>query len=246
MELLKVLEGLQLKPKEAQLYLSMLELGEASAQAIAAKAGVQRTNFYDILPRLIALGLVKQIKRGGRQRYQALDPEELLMSEERRVEKLRQAMPRFKAIANAIVEKPKVFYYEGVEEVKRIYENMLQHRGGIELFTSPSFVSKEQLNLLKQHVPERVARGNILHMIGEISPENVMLQKRDSLELRETRLLPKDVYHSNVEIGIYGKKVYIVDFRQVFGMEIESSEVASVLSQIFKIVWSSGKIVYTK
>ncbi len=73
-----------------------------------------------------------------------------------------------------------------------------------------------------------------------------MLQQRDKAELRETRLLPKDIYHSNVEIGIYGKKIYIVDYRQLFGMEVESPDVADALSMIFEIVWNSGKVVNLK
>ncbi len=246
MELTKALESLHLKPKEAHLYLAMLELGEGSAPEIAAKAGIQRTNFYDLLPRLIQLGLAKSSKRGAKQVFLALSPDELLKVEEQRLEQLRQALPELKAIANAPTEKPRIFFYEGSAGVKRVYENMLLHKGDIRLFTTPSFVSKEQLNLLKEHVPQRVERGNPLRMIGEVSPENVMLQQRDKAELRETRLLPKDVYHSNVEIGIYGKRVYIVDYRQLFGMEIESTDVASALSMIFEIVWKSGKIVDLK
>lgn len=243
MELSNILESFGLKNKEAHLYLTMLELGEAKAQDIASKAGIQRTNFYDVLPKLTKLGLIKQIKRGGKILFCTISPDELLAREEKRVAQLKQALPQLKAITNAPMEKPRVFFYEGVNEVKRVYENMLQHQGEITLFTTPSFVSKEQLNLLKEHVPKRVTRGNPLRMIAEVSPENVMLQKRDKAELRETRLLPKDVYHSNVEIGIYGKTVYIVDFRQVFGMEIESPDVTKALAQIFEIVWGSGKIV---
>ena len=246
MELSHLLESFGLKTKEAHLYLTMLELGEAKAQDISSKAGIQRTNFYDLVPRLIASGLVKQTTRQKKHFYRATDPDELLKIEMQKVEQLKQALPRLKAITNAVVEKPKVFYYEGVQGVKQVYEHMLLHRGNIVLFTTPSFVSKEQLNLLKQHVPQRVAAGNFLRMIAEVSPENVMLQKRDKMELRETRLLPKDVYHSNVEIGIYGKHVYIVDYRQLFGMEIESTDVANVLTMIFEIVWRSGKVVEVK
>ncbi len=246
MDLSPLLETLGLKTKEAHLYLTLLELGEAKAQDIASKAGIQRTNFYDLIPKLITLGLAKQLKREGKQYYRATDPDDLLALEEQRLTQLREALPRLKAITNATVEKPKVFYYEGVNGVKQVYEHMLNHRGEITIFTTPSFVSKEQLNLLKEHVPQRISRGNPLRMIGEISPENIMLQKRDKAELRETRLLPQDVYHSNVEIGIYGKNIYIVDFRQLFGMEIESTDVAKVLAQIFEIVWSSGKIVTLK
>ncbi len=246
MELTHVLESFGLKTKEAHIYLAMLELGEASAQEIASKAGIQRTNFYDVLPKLLELELIKQVKRGRKQLFLALDPDELLKIQERRLEQLKQALPRFKAITNTPTEKPSVFYYEGVSGVKQVYEHMLLHKGNIELFTTPSFVSKEQLNLLKEHVPQRVARGNFLRMIAEVSPENVMLQKRDKGELRETRLLPQDLYHSNVEIGLYGNRVYIVDFRQVFGMEIESRDITSVLKQIFEVVWGSGKIVTLK
>ncbi len=243
MELTKLLEAFHLKPKEAHLYLAMLELGESSAPRIATKAGIQRTNFYDLLPRLLQLGLAKQTTRGNKQLFSALDPEEFLKIEERRVEQLKQALPQLKALTNTAIEKPHVFFYEGAAGVKQVYQNMLQHRGKIAMFTSPGFVSKEQLNLLKEHVPQRVVVGNPLRMIGEVSPENVMLQQRDAAELRETRLLPKDVYHSNVEIGIYGKKIYIVDYRQLFGMEVESSDVASALGMIFEIVWKSGRIV---
>lgn len=246
MNLSKTLELLRLKPKEADLYLAMLELGEGSAPEIAAKAGIQRTNFYDLIPKLLDTGLAKQTKRGKKQLFSALDPEELIKLEEQRLEQLRQALPELKAVTNSVAEKPHVFFYEGLRGVKQVYENMLLHKGNIRLFTTPHFVSKEQLNLLKEHVPQRIARGNALHMIGEVSPENIMLQQRDKAELRETRLLPKEIYHSNVEIGIYGKKVYIVDYRQLFGMEVESGDVASALSMIFEIVWKSGKIVEMK
>lgn len=246
MDLSPLLEAFGLKTKEAHLYLTLLELGEAKAQDIASKAGIQRTNFYDLIPKLISLGLAKQLKRQGKQYYRATDPDDLLSLEEQRLSQLREALPRLKAITNLSTEKPKVFYYEGVNGVKQVYEHMLNHRGEIVLFTTPSFVSKEQLNLLKEHVPRRVSRGNRLRMVGEISPENILLQNRDKAELRETRLLPQDIYHSNVEIGIYGKNVYIVDFRQLFGMEIESTDVANTLNMIFEIVWSSGKIVTLK
>jgi sugar-specific transcriptional regulator TrmB len=213
---------------------------------VAAKAGLQRTNFYDLLPRLVQLGLIKQSKRGGKQVFYALNPDDFFALEAQRLEQLRQALPELKAISNAPVEKPHVFFYEGAAGVKQVYDNMLRHRGEIVMFTTPSFVSKEQLSLLKDHVPQRVALGNRLRMIGEVSPENMMLKKRDEVELRETRLLSKDQYHSNVEIGIYGKKVYIADYRQLFGMEIESSDVASTLRMIFELTWNSGKIVDVK
>ncbi len=140
MELSKLLEAFHLKSKEAQLYLALLELGEASAPQIAAKAGIQRTNFYDLIPKLLTLGLAKQTTRGKKQFFSALDPEEFVKLEERRLEQLKQALPELKAITNTATEKPRIFFYEGANGVKQVYENMLPHKGEIRLFTTPSFV----------------------------------------------------------------------------------------------------------
>lgn len=246
MELIKILESFDLKTKEARLYLTALELGTASAKEIASKAGIQRTNFYDIGEKLLKMGLLKQIKKGRKQLFQAMDPEELVALEEKKIRELKEALPRLQAIANTRSEKPSVWYYEGVDGVKKIYKNMLDHEGEIVLFTTPKFVSRDQLNFVHEHIPERIARGNFLRMIGEISPENVLLQKKDATELRETRLLPQDIYNSNVEIGSYGNNVYVIDYQNIFGMVITSKDVAHTLKMIFQIVWNSGKIVDTK
>ena len=246
MELTKILEALSLTEKEAHLYLTALELGMAPAKEIALKANIQRTNFYDIAERLLKMGVLKQVRKGTKRLFQAVDPEELIELQEKRLKELKDALPRFKALCNTRGQKPKVYYFEGAGGVKQVYDAMLLHRGEITLFTTPSFVSAEQLKLLKEHVPQRITRGNFLRMIGEISPENIMLQKRDTSELRETRLLPKDIFASNIEVGMFGSTVYIVDYKELFGLIIESTEIARTLRMIFEIVWGSGKIVTLK
>ncbi len=246
MELTKILEGFNLNRKEAYLYLTALELGTASAKDIASKAGLQRTHFYDISQKLLGQGLLQQVKKGQKRFFQALEPEGLIKLQEKRLEELREALPRFKALNNTKGQKAKVYYYEGANGVKQVYEQMLLHKGEILLFTTPSFVSAERLDLLKEHVPQRVARGNGLRMIGEVSPENQMLQTRDQAELRETRLLPKSLYHSNIELGMYGNRIYLVDYQELFGLIIEATEISNTLKMIFEIVWNSGKIVSIK
>jgi hypothetical protein len=84
---------------------------------------------------------------------------------------------------------------------------------------------------------------NKVRVIGEVSPEIQSLKQRDKQELRETRMLPKDYFHSNIEIGIYGSKVFVIDYKQEFGFIVESEEITRTMKMIFELIWGSGKIV---
>ena len=57
------LNRLGLDRKEARFYLAALELGQAPVRVIADKAGISRTNAYDVLSRLRRKGTITQVER---------------------------------------------------------------------------------------------------------------------------------------------------------------------------------------
>ena len=71
------LEYLGFKPKEAQIYLALLELGEASVVQIAKKTGIKRTTVYNILPDFINRGIITSAVRKKRKVYFIEDPRSL-------------------------------------------------------------------------------------------------------------------------------------------------------------------------
>ena len=243
MELDEILANLGLDKREAALYLATLELGEASAKDIAKKANIQRTYFYDISDKLIKSGFLKQVAKGKKRLFSALEPERLLELEEKRFKQLKNALPQFKALFNAKAQKPKIFYYEGIVGIRQVIEDSLRFGKEILNFTTPRVVTIDQQKLLKEYVKKRVALGVKARVIGELSPEVLNLKARDKTELRETRILPKDIFDSESEIGIYGNRIYIIDFKDEFGFIVEDSNIAHVLKKLFEIAWNSGKII---
>jgi len=243
MDLKEILRQFNLNKKEASIYLAALELGITTASEIAKKAQIQRTYFYDLSRGLIKLGLLKQISKGKKRMFNALKPEELLELQKQRLKQLEKALPEFEAIHNTSGQKPKVFYYEGLDGMIQINDDALRYQGERVAFTTPSFWTKEQEKIGKEFMKKRTALGNKIRVIGEVSEEAFDLKKRDKEELRETRMLPKDIFSSKVAIKIYGNHTSIVDYKENFGFIIESSEVAKTLKMIFEIVWNSGKIV---
>lgn len=243
MELERVLENLGLNKKEATIYLATLELGEASAIDITKKAVIQRTYFYDLSRRLIALGLLRQVKKGKKRFFSALEPDRLLDLEEKKLRDLKKALPQLKSLFNTKGQKSKIFYYDGLEGIRQIINESLSFNGEVLFFETPHIVALDQQKLLKEYIKKRVALGIKARVIGEVSPEIINMKTRDKNEMRETRILPKEIFNSDVEIAIYGNRIYIVDFKDKFGFIVEDSNIAHVLKKLFEIVWNSGRII---
>ena len=243
MDLTKTLEELGLNKKEAAIYLATLELGEASALNITKKAGIQRTYFYDLSERLIVLGLLRQIKKGKKRFFAALEPDKLLDLEEKKLESLKEALPQLKSLFNTKGQKSKIFYYEGIEGIRQIINDSLSFKSEVLFFETPQIVALDQQRLLKEYIKKRIALGIKVRVIGEMSTEILNMKTRDKDELRETRILPKNIFSSDVEIGIYGNRIYIVNFKDEFGFIVEDSQITKTLKMIFEIVWASGKII---
>lgn len=234
----EILQEFGLNKKEAGLYVAALELGIASATPIAKKAGIQRTHFYDIAEKLIALGLMKQSARGKQKLFSAIDPEELFQKQKEKIKMLETALPELKALYNTAGQKPRVFYFEGRDGIDRINEDSLRHKGEIVGFTTPRFLAGHTRSTGKEFIRKRVALGRRSRVVGEDSPEIRELQAHDKEELRETRILSPSVLHSEIEIVMYGNKIAFVDYKEEWGLIIEGTEIASVLKMIFEIVWS--------
>ena len=110
-------------------------------------------------------------------------------------------------------------------------------------FETPRVVTVDQHKLLKEYIKKRIELGTKARVIGELSPEIINMKARDQNEMRETRILPQTIFNSDVEIGIYGNRIYIINFKDEFGFIVEDSQITKTLKMIFEIVWASGKII---
>jgi len=119
--LTKTLQKLGLNEKEAKIYLAALELGETGIQRIALKSDISRTTAYDVLESLKQRGLISTIKKNKKLYYFAESPNSLQNDLDEKQNLLKKTMPELLAMANLIDRKPKIKYYEGLEEIKEVY-----------------------------------------------------------------------------------------------------------------------------
>jgi len=239
----EILRQFDLDEKESAIYLATLELGISTARDIAKKADIQRTYFYDLSRKLISLGLMRQLRKGKKRLFSAAEPEKLIELQEERLAELKNHLPQLKALQNTKGQKPKVYFFEGRSGVDQINDDTLNYSGEIVGFTTPHFILTDEEKMSREYIAKRKSLGIKVRVIGEVSPEVAKIKSRDKAELRETKMLPKDLFSSEVEIGMYGNKVFFANYKDQFGLIIEDSEISKTLKQIFEIIWKGGFVI---
>ena|SRR3989338_984581 len=97
--------------KYANIYLAILELGEASVIEIAQKAGLKRTTVYNILPDLLHRGLIKVTIKKGRRLFLIENVNPLKAELEERVRLADNILPELRAVQNILPLKPRITFY---------------------------------------------------------------------------------------------------------------------------------------
>jgi HTH-type transcriptional regulator, sugar sensing transcriptional regulator len=238
-----ILADLGLKDKKADVYLACLELGSATASQIAKKAGIKRPYFYDIAEYLLQNNLITQTRKGKHRYFSAISPDKLKANEEEKLKKLDEILPELKSIYKTTGAKPKIYFYEGKEGIAEINKDTLHYKGEMVGFSTERFLTAEEKKLSQNYIQTRIKNKIKARVIGPVSNDFLGLKKRDSEELRETKMLPRDLYESDVEFTIYGNKIAIVSYKENFGFIIESSDVVKPLRMIFELIWRGGFVV---
>ena len=85
--------NLGLSEDQVKVYLSALELGQASMQGLAVKSGVKRTSIYNFIRELIDKKLIVTSQKKKRIVYSAIHPNQLVEIEKSRITELNRAYP---------------------------------------------------------------------------------------------------------------------------------------------------------
>lgn len=241
MDLARALADLGLHETEAKFYVAALELGGASMRDVAEKAGISRTNAYDVFERLRGQGLVSEESgNGARLSVIAAPPSDLLSIFEERSRKLQHLMPDLNSLHVSSQSKPRVRYYQGVAGIKEVLEGTLTCRSKklLAILSMRDLYQVPGREWMDDLVARRIALG--IHLRAIRSPAND-LHKRwsdNKKELRQLRYAPEGfLFHMTVYVC--DEKVAIISSqRENFGMTIDSPEYAAMQAHLFEALWS--------
>ncbi len=244
----KFLVEVGLSDKEAKIYLFLLTVDESNVAEISKKTKVNRTTIYPVIDSLTEKGLVQEIIKNDKTHIQALSPEKIeTYIEEQKIKLSEQSkivkdmVPKFKAIARGLGERPIVEYYTGQEEILRSAKNVFTggEEGGVMYVIYPrdeveqSFTPKELDSVKQKRIEKNVKIISIYsYSKGEYSSDITVDRKR----------IDPEKYPIKAEINIYGESVRIHIFGKHAGtIFIKSVDVAETLRSLFKLAFDGGK-----
>jgi len=252
-DLLHTLQAVGFDGRRSELYLAGLKLGSAPASEYAKTTGLNRITTYNTLEELVHAGHFTMEKRMRAKWYAPVAPEYLALEARKNVEALQRALPELRSLRGAKERSPLVRFFEGWEGVRHVYEDTLTAKGELLNFANSAVVRRHWPHYDEEYVALRVKRGIELRGIAPDDAAGRKVHGEDRGRLREIRLVPAADFDFTNEINIYDHKVAICSFDSeprrtvssstMFGIIIESKEVAETQRQIFEMAWRYAGVI---
>jgi len=242
--LLGVLESTGLKPKEASVYLALLELSQATVNQIAKISDLKRPIIYVALGKLIKDGYVTQLPGKKINQYQALDPSVILQEKRASLKNFSEMLPLLQTLHNEGKSRPRIHYIETKKGIWNVYEEMNYSK---EAFFISSYQKIEKyfpggvqkwIDGYKRNHYKVIGR----HLIPD-NPEEIKLAKGLKIVNQKVKFLP-GIGKYDMDFTIYDNKLAITSLEEEpFMVLIESESLVNSIKPIFETAWESGKLI---
>lgn len=248
MNIVEILEKVGLNRKEANIYLALLQLGQASVFNIAKKAGLKRPTVYLILDSLVNKGLASLVKTPKATLYSAAPPKKLLHQLKESENNLQKILPDLESIYNLTPNKPRIRVFEGVEGLKSIYSEIIESLsldreilcyGTIDHLYRPGSEYKNITNSwLKKAGSKNYRIREILNR--SLHSSAYLKTKKNTNPNHKVRFVKQGVIFECDNI-IYGNKIALFSVeKDIFVTVIESSQITETYRRVFDFIWQNS------
>lgn len=237
-----------LSETEAKTYTALISRNAWKPSDLAKNVGETRTNMYKILDKLIDFGLAERFDKDRKLHYRATNPSRLLeLAREQRMER-EQAEKQLELASQDLMaayitthEQPGIRFFQGKEQIKEIFEDILTTAQPVYLVRSHSdvqFYDEEFFNSFRQR---RADCGIVTHAITPATAHAKANLAEDAAMNFVRCLIPQDAYTGSVEWNAYGDKLAIISYgKEAIGMIIESPQIAESFRQLTQLMRSSA------
>lgn len=249
------LKKLGLTDKEVAVYMAMLGVGPSTVQMIARKAKIARSTTYVVIGALQKHGLVTQYELGKKTLFSAEDPERLLhILQHKEAElhdsnqTLQKLLPQLQALMKKAADQPLVRYYNGIEGLKAIRQEMVMYSGTKDTWYNFSPTDHQERVFGKEGIPykSRILKGIKSKTIFTTSSpqlKNELLRKAGD-HRTERKYISPDLFASSCGLTIYCDRIAMAMFTgKVGGIIVESKPLAAMMEEFFKLSWQSLPIL---
>jgi len=243
----KLLEDVGLNANEAEVYLASLKLGTQDIATLSKDTKLPAFDVSVMLTNLLDRGFVSKFSR-EKDFFTPEQPAVLVkilengkMKLEANISNFKKHLKHFEEYMNPSFTKPEIAFYEGPEGIVAAYEDTLTSK--TEILALASVDTTEAI--LPEYVAKYYKRRKAAKIpIRAIFPDTSMArarQKKDTEELRESRLLPKSLLNIEIEVNIYDDKVAYFSIPEKLAVIVKSKLIAASMREMFGLCWKMAE-----
>ncbi len=241
------LADLGLTEKEIRFFLTNYQSGPSTINDIAKIARIERSTAYLIAQNLLNRSLILEDFKRYKKTIITVEPKTLLrmlLAKHRQIGRHEQALqenlPELQAIHQSSTIRPKVRTYEGTQGLLAIWRDILADSQEVLLWTNQE--TENNVFSEKYHslfIAERIKKKIDMRVLVVNNQKGKLLIKSDTKQMRQSKLLPKNVFFS-AETYIYGTKVATLDYnKDIIGIIIESEQIVQSHRAMFDMTWGN-------
>lgn len=243
-QLTAALKDLGMSENEAKVYFASLSLGPATILKIAQAAELKRTTAYSVIESLKQMGLMNIQVAGFKRKFVAEDPNKLEAILEARKQRLKDVLPEFSALYNLQGGESFIKYYEGLESVKGVYEDLIReikpHEDYLVIGNVDHWIKLDRefftdFSYRRAKMPIKI---RLLVQDTETGREWLRLEKNFNSNMR---LLPAET-NLTTNLVITPQKVLIHQLTPpVLGIVIGNRDVIRMHTELFEVIWKGAR-----
>lgn len=235
----EALTGLNLTPREAQLYTALLELGQATPWQLANKTGLKRPTVYLDLESLRRKKLAGLLPKGDKTIYVPESPSRLssLVHEQQGI--LHEVMPFLRALENKAGQKPVIRYYDQMSDIIHVWRH--------EMWAAKENWYMSHVSLLLQNFPELmreyselVEHGLQVRELVTVNPGDITYAKKSHPTHHRIRILPSTT-EFNIDVELWDETMALYSYTKTSLLVITDPAIANAFRALYEIVWSASR-----
>ena len=238
-EFQKALVDMGLDEKAAAVYLALLGTNKLSATEIAKSTGIKRATCYEHLEMLLKKDFVARVPIGKRMLYAAVSPKKILNEFKKKQVHFEQKVDEMESLRDQSIGRPKVTYYEGKREIKKIYDDLFKTVGDVQsIFPAEQFFQNfsEQDYVDFDTAVQKHALNTRDLFVADGAYRKLSELRSKSSSVGPSKRLPKD-FVSNVDVLIFSDKVALISLRDLSAIVIDNKDIADLFRNLHSFVW---------
>ncbi len=240
----EILIDFGLSEHEALVYLSSIMLGPSTVNKIAKHSGVKRTTVYPVIESLKRKGIMNIELKGLKNLFVAESPDKLEKIIEQKKDRLNSMIPELSALYNLKGGESLIKYYEGIEGVKTIYEDIYNSLKPNDEYLITSDL-KKFLNIDREFFTkfiEKRAKLNIrVRTILQNNDVGAFYKKNEQNYNFKVKMFESNL-DLKANVAIIPTKIYITQLIEPYiSIIIENKNIVDMHKQYFNIMWDAIK-----